>query len=109
MTGHILDVVVREEGQWEQLISDTLAKYGKLDILLNNTGVLTSCPVNETPLEDFRSVIDINLTGGFPGCKHGVRAVKQNGTRGSIINLSSVTGLRGQIGGAQSHAFGAPS
>jgi 3(or 17)beta-hydroxysteroid dehydrogenase len=93
---------VREEDQWEKLMADTLARYGKLDILVNNAGIFTSCPVDETPLEDFRRVIDINLTGCFLGCKHGVRAMKQNpdGTGGSIINLSSVTGLRGQIGGA---------
>lgn len=93
---------VREEGQWEKLIADVLAEYGRLDILVNNAGVFTSCPVDETPVEDFRRVIDINLTGCFLGCKHGVRAMKQNpdGAGGSVINLSSVTGLRGQIGGA---------
>ena len=93
---------VRDEGQWEKLIADTLGKYGRLDILVNNAGIFTSCPVDETPLEDFRRVIDINLTGCFLGCKHGVRAMKKNhdGVGGSIINLSSVTGLRGQIGGA---------
>ncbi|MFT4613683.1 MAG: 3(or 17)beta-hydroxysteroid dehydrogenase [Bacteroidia bacterium] len=93
---------VREEDQWEALMAATLSRYGKLDILVNNAGIFTSCPVDETPLEDFRRVIDINLTGCFLGCKHGVRAMKKNpdGLGGSIINLSSVTGLRGQIGGA---------
>jgi 3(or 17)beta-hydroxysteroid dehydrogenase len=93
---------VRDESQWEALMSDTWAKYGKLDILVNNAGIFTNCPVDETPLEDFRRVIDINLTGCFLGCKHGVRTMKRNpeGVGGSIINLSSVTGLRGQMGGA---------
>jgi NAD(P)-dependent dehydrogenase (short-subunit alcohol dehydrogenase family) len=93
---------VREEDQWEMLMANTLAQYGKLDILVNNAGIFTNCPVDETPLEDFRRVIDINLTGCFLGCKHGVRTMKRNPDRagGSIINLSSVAGLRGQIGGA---------
>jgi 3(or 17)beta-hydroxysteroid dehydrogenase len=93
---------VREEEQWEKLMADLLAEYGRLDILVNNAGIFTNCPVDETPVEDFRRVIDINLTGCFLGCKHGVRAMKKNpdGAGGSIINLSSVTGLRGQIGGA---------
>jgi 3(or 17)beta-hydroxysteroid dehydrogenase len=93
---------VRQEEQWEKLMADLLAEYGRLDILVNNAGIFTNCPVDETPVEDFRRVIDINLTGCFLGCKHGVRAMKQNplGAGGSIINLSSVTGLRGQIGGA---------
>lgn len=93
---------IREEDQWQALIEDTVAKFGRLDVLVNNAGIFTSCPVDETPLEEFRRVIDINLIGCFLGCKHGVRAMKKNpdGVGGSIINLSSVTGLRGQIGGA---------
>lgn len=91
---------VREEDQWEALLADTLSRYSRLDILVNNAGVFSNCAVDETPLEDFRRVIDVNLTGCFLGCKHGVRAMKQNPDGGSIINLSSVTGLRGQSGGA---------
>ena len=48
-------------------------------------------------------MLDVNLTGVFLGCKHGVRAMKGS-AGGSIINLSSVVGLRGQLGGA---AYGA--
>ncbi|MDG1944870.1 MAG: glucose 1-dehydrogenase [Halioglobus sp.] len=93
---------VRNEDQWEALVTDTWDTFGRLDILVNNAGIFTSCPVDETSLEEFRHVLDINLTGCFLGCKHGVRAMKKNpdGAGGSIINLSSVTGLRGQIGGA---------
>ncbi len=93
---------VREESQWESLMSRILKQHGRLDILVNNAGIFTSCPVDETPLEDFRRVIDINLIGCFLGCKHGVRTMARNANEsgGSIINLSSVTGLRGQIGGA---------
>lgn len=93
---------VREESQWESLMTTILDEYGQLDILVNNAGIFTNCPIDETPLEDFRRVIDVNLIGCFLGCKHGVRAMKKNpdGIGGSIINLSSVTGLRGQLGGA---------
>jgi NAD(P)-dependent dehydrogenase (short-subunit alcohol dehydrogenase family) len=93
---------VREEEQWKALTADVLAKHGRLDILVNNAGVFSSDKVDETSLEDFRRVIDINLIGCFLGCKHGVRAMKRNadGIGGSIINLSSISGLRGQIGNA---------
>ena len=93
---------VRDEDQWAALMADTLATHGQLDILVNNAGIFTNSPVDETPLEDFQRVIDINLTGTFLGCKHGVRAIKQNAAEagGSIINISSITGLQGQIGGA---------
>ena len=97
-----LSLDVREEGDWEALLGTVLDSHGRLDVLVNNAGIFSSCPVDETPLEDFRRVIDVNLTGCFLGCKHGVRAMKHNAdpAGGSIINLSSVTGLRGQVGGA---------
>ena len=75
-------------------------------MLVNNAGIFSSSPVDETQLEDWQRVMDVNLTGVFLGCKHAVRAMKKNtgSTRGSIVNLSSVVGLRGQLGGA---AYGA--
>ena len=93
---------VAEESQWQALIDEVQATFGKLDVLVNNAGIFTSCPVDETPLEQWQKVMDVNLTGVFLGCKHGVRAMKANphGPSGSIINLSSVVGLRGQSGGA---------
>ncbi|MDA0978099.1 MAG: SDR family oxidoreductase, partial [Proteobacteria bacterium] len=56
----------------------------------------------ETPLEEWQKVLDVNLTGVFLGCKYGIRQMKRNpgGASGSIVNLSSVVGLRGQRGGA---------
>ncbi|MFT4520534.1 MAG: 3(or 17)beta-hydroxysteroid dehydrogenase [Halioglobus sp.] len=93
---------VREEDQWESLMATTVSNFGRLDILVNNAGIFLSAPVDEALLEDFKRLIDINVIGTFLGCKHGVRAMKQNEdvVGGSIINLSSITGLRGQIGGA---------
>ena len=93
---------VASEADWERVIEDTLSRFGRLDVLVNNAGIFTSCPVDETPLEQWQHVLDVNLTGVFLGCKHGVRAMKSNptGASASIINLSSVVGLRGQVGGS---------
>ena len=93
---------VADEDGWQDVIRHITDTAGRLDILVNNAGIFTSCPVDETPLEQWQQVLNVNLTGVFLGCKHGIRAMKANpgGPAGSIINLSSVVGLRGQIGGA---------
>jgi len=93
---------VTDEKQWEAVFQETTAKYGQVDVVVNNAGVFFSCPMDETPVDDFRRLMDINVTGVFLGCKHAVRTMKQNPGKsgGSIINLSSITGLAGQMGGA---------
>ena len=90
------------EADWERVIGAVLTRFGRLDVLVNNAGIFTSCPVDETSLDDWQRVLDVNLTGVFLGCKHGIRTMKANpaGPSGSIINLSSVVGLRGQLGGS---------
>ena len=97
---------VRSEEGWQRVMADVVERHGRLDVLVNNAGIFTSCPVDETPLDEWQRVLDVNLTGVFLGCKYAVRQMKQNSgsPSGSIINLSSVVGLRGQLGGA---AYGA--
>lgn len=101
-----LEQDVRSEEGWEEVVKTLVDRHGRLDILVNNAGIFSNNPVDETPLEDWQRTLDVNLTGVFLGCKHGVRQMKLNpgGAGGSIINLSSVVGLRGQLGGS---AYGA--
>jgi NAD(P)-dependent dehydrogenase (short-subunit alcohol dehydrogenase family) len=92
---------VTDEDQWRSIIATVVEQHGRLDTLVNNAGIFNNCPVDEMLLEDWQRVINVNLTGVFLGCKYGVAALKKNpgNSGGSIINMSSVTGKRGQIGG----------
>lgn len=88
------------ESDWKATIAATLAAYGQLDVLVNNAGIGASKSLLETSLEDWHSVLRINLDGVFLGCRYGVEAMRSTATRkrtsfGSIINLSSILGVVG--------------
>jgi NAD(P)-dependent dehydrogenase (short-subunit alcohol dehydrogenase family) len=84
---------VTSEADWKDVVSGAIRRFGKLDILVNNAGVLFAASVEETSLEQWRSLMSVNCDGVFLGTKHAIAAMKDKG--GSIINLSSVAGLVG--------------
>jgi NAD(P)-dependent dehydrogenase (short-subunit alcohol dehydrogenase family) len=90
---------VTSEEDWIAAMAFARDKAGGLDILVNNAGVFLTRAITETTLEEWRFVQSVNVEGTFLGIKHAVpllaeRAVKWRGGA-SIINLSSVAGLRG--------------
>jgi len=85
-----LDVTSPEN--WQKVVDEVVKKYGKIDVLVNNAGILISKSAEELTLEEWERVIKINLTGTFLGCKYVLPAMKRaNG--GSIINTSSIMGI----------------
>lgn len=87
---------VSREDEWTLAIAAVLARFGRLDIVVNNAGIAYSGTVESTSLQDWRRVQSINLDGVFLGTKAAVAAMKDHG--GSIINLSSIEGLIGDPG-----------
>ncbi|WP_174291230.1 SDR family NAD(P)-dependent oxidoreductase [Sphingomonas bacterium] len=85
---------VRSEEDWARTVAATVARFGKLDILVNNAAVLHVGGADELRKEDAERVLGINVIGTMLGVKHAVPALKANG-RGVIVNISSVDGLRG--------------
>jgi NAD(P)-dependent dehydrogenase (short-subunit alcohol dehydrogenase family) len=81
---------VSQEADWQAAFADA----GPVDILVNNAGITTLGSIEEVTLEQFRHEFEIDVVGVFLGCKYGVAAMKANG--GSIINMSSMTGVRAQ-------------
>jgi 3(or 17)beta-hydroxysteroid dehydrogenase len=86
---------VTEESSWERVIETVLDTHGRLDVLVNNAGISYVRAVTDTTLADWRALMAVNLDGVFLGTKHGVLAMRQHGDGGSIVNVSSASGLIG--------------
>ena len=102
---HKLDVT--DEAQWEAAVAAAVRHFGGLDILINNAGIETAALLSQCTVEDFRRVLDVNVTGVFLGLKHAVRAMAPGGIAGkggAIVNMSSVAGLIGTTGHISYHA-----
>lgn len=100
---------VRDEDGWEEATTFAEDRFGCLDILVNNAGVtgfeedLGPQDPEHATLEGWRAVHATNLDGVFLGCKHAIRAMRSSERSGSIVNISSRSGLVG-IPGAAAYA-----
>jgi NAD(P)-dependent dehydrogenase (short-subunit alcohol dehydrogenase family) len=82
------------EDRWIAVIAAVKAQFGKLDVLVNNAGIAIAGPVTDCTLEAWRKQQAVNVEGVFLGVKHALPLMRESGG-GSIINLSSVAGLKG--------------
>ena len=92
-----LDVTTEQD--WQQAVAATVARFGKLDVMVNNAGINQTERVEETTAETWDLVMDINAKGVFLGTKHAIPEMRNAGG-GSIVNISSVAGLVGDQSGA---------
>ena len=85
---------VTSEDEWQQAVASTLARFGKLDVLVNNAGIGGTGKVEDTTVEAWDRVMDVNAKGVFLGTKAAIPELRRSGS-GSIINISSQVGLVG--------------
>lgn len=87
---------VGEPAQVEAAVSRTVDTFGGLDILVNNAGVSWGALSEDMPLDKWKMVLDINLTGAFLFCQAAGRVMIAR-KRGSIINIASINGVQGGL------------
>ena len=87
---------VTKEDQWQAAIDRTVAAHGGLNVLVNNAGISGSATEDLYDTALWHRLMDINSTGVFLGMKYGIPAIRRTGGPGSVINLSSISGIVGQ-------------
>ena len=85
---------VTSESQWNSAVSATVREFGKLDVLVNNAGISAAGTVEDTTVEDWDRVMEVNAKGVFLGTKAAIPPMRRAGG-GSIINISSQLGMVG--------------
>jgi len=92
----IMRVDVTNSAQMKKMIDHTYNKYGRIDVLVVNAGVVRVGPVEDFPDEDYDLLIDVNLKGTYYSCKHAIPYLKMQRS-GSVITLASVAAHIGQV------------
>jgi NAD(P)-dependent dehydrogenase (short-subunit alcohol dehydrogenase family) len=88
---------VTREADWRAAVATAVQTYGKLNVLVNNAGILFRSKIEETTEDDWDRIMAVNVKGVFLGTKCAIAAMRQAGG-GSIINISSTAGLVGSPG-----------
>ncbi len=99
-TGTQAEYVRTDVSRWEDvdaLISRTVARHGRLDVMINNAATYSGTPLLETSSEEWHRVLEVNLTGMFNGCKRAIAQMitqePRHEVRGRVINLGSQQGI----------------
>jgi NAD(P)-dependent dehydrogenase (short-subunit alcohol dehydrogenase family) len=94
---------VTSEDDWREAIQATVSSFGKLNVLVNNAAIWRRGRVEDTSVEDWDAIMDVNAKGVFLGTKLAIEEMRKAGG-GSIINISSTAGL---VGSPRSAAYNA--
>lgn len=100
---HFVQQDVADPNGWESLAAEVVAKYGRIDVLVNNAGIIAYETLDELTLEDWNRVVAVNQTGVWLGMRAVIPTMLAQGS-GSIINVSSIWGNAAVAGAHAYHA-----
>ncbi|MFE4256209.1 SDR family NAD(P)-dependent oxidoreductase [Streptomyces sp. NPDC056910] len=90
VTGVPLDV--RDESRIDEVMNGVVEQHGRLDIVVNNSGINMLAPLHEMSTETWQTVMDVTLTGPFLVTRRALNIMRAQGTGGAIVNMSSIAG-----------------
>jgi 3(or 17)beta-hydroxysteroid dehydrogenase len=85
---------VRDEARWAGVVAETIARFGRLDTLVNNAGLVRFGTVEDLSYADWKLQTEVMLDGSFLGCRAAIPHMSRDGS-GAIVNMASVAGLKG--------------
>lgn len=100
---HVIGFDVGDPADAGRAVDETVARFGKLDVLINNAGTDVTCPIEELDYADWDRVVRTNLYGPFLLSKYAARHMKQNGA-GQIVNIASTAAKRAWPNACAYHA-----
>lgn len=95
-----LVVDLTDDSAVETVIAEAHARFGRLDVLVNNAGIGIEKPLLAHTIDDFRRLFEVNLFAAFVALRETARRMIADRTDGRIVNIASVAGLRGSAGRA---------
>lgn len=98
-----VELDVAREDHWKRAVGEALAEHGRIDVLVNNAGIIVYEPAHELSTDDWNKVVAVNQSGVFFGMREVIPAMLERKS-GSIVNVSSIWGLAAVPGGHAYHA-----